>query len=152
MFFMVSKTKQKQGFTIVELMVTIGIVMILALLAIPHVWRVRVNSNESVAVSNITSLNSVLQLYYINNNIFPESLSMLTPPQANPGYIDQELASGSKSGYNLEYSYTDGSHFYINANPQSLGRTGNNYFYIDETGVVRSNSEEEAGVNDSPLR
>jgi len=152
MFVVFSKTKQKQGFTIVELMVAIGIVMMLALLVIPHVWRVRVNSNESAAVSNLTSLHGVLQLYYINNNSFPESLSALTPPQSNPGYIEAELVSGTKSGYNFTYSYTDGSHFHINANPLSSGRTGNQYFYVDETGVTRSNSEGEASANDTPLR
>lgn len=142
----------RRGFTIVELMVAVGIIMILALLVIPNVWRARVNSNESTAASNLISLNSALQLYYINNGSFPQNLAYLTPPQSNPGYIEEDLADGSKNGYDFDYSYIDGSHFSINAGPQSLGRTGNRYFYLDETGIVRVNSEGAADGDDPPLQ
>ncbi len=146
------KTESRKGFTIVELMVAVGIVMVLALLVIPNVWRARVNSNESAAVSNLRSLNGALQLYYINNNTFPRILNTLIAPNSDPAYIETELASGTKTGYTFSYVRTDASHFYINANPQSAGRTGNRYFYIDETGVVRSSQEGEAGEDDTPLQ
>ena len=55
-----------KSFTLVEIMIVVGIVMTLVLLVIPNVWRARVNSNESIAAASLRSLNSALQLYYIN--------------------------------------------------------------------------------------
>ena len=141
------------GFTLVEIMVVVGIIVVLATLAIPNVMRARINSNEAAAVANLRSLYNVLQLYYMSNdNEYPSVLSSLIPPSSNPGYIDPELANGSKLGYLYSYNYIDEDSFYINANPRSPGKTGKRYFYIDEIGVVLGDSGGPADGDDDPVR
>ncbi len=142
----------KKSFTLVELLVAVGILMILLLLVIPNVWRARINSNESVAVSSLKSLNSGLQMYYINNDEFSDSLSELIILASNPGYVGQELTDGSEAGYNLDYSYEDEDAFHINADPRREGRTGNRHFYLDETGQVHYSYDSQAGPSDPVLK
>ncbi len=142
----------KKSFTLVELLVAVGILMILLLLVIPNVWRARVNSNESVAISNLKSLNASLQMYYMNNDAFPDSLTDLIPPTSNPGYIDPELTDGSEAGYTLDYNRDSQDSFHINAAPRRPGRTGNRYFYIDDTGEVHYNDESQASTSDPTLK
>jgi type II secretory pathway pseudopilin PulG len=133
-------------------MVVVGIIMILALLVVPNVLRARIDSNEAAAIANLKSLYNVLQLYYMqNNNRYPQALTDLIPPNSNPGYIDSELANGSKLGYLYEYTYIDEDSFYINANPKSPGKTGNRYFYLDESGIIRQSLEGEADENSPPV-
>jgi type II secretory pathway pseudopilin PulG len=142
----------KRSFTLVELLVAVGILMILLLLVIPNVWRARVNSNESVAVSNLKSLNASLQMYYLNNDSFPDSLTDLIPPASNPGYIDPELTDGSEAGYNFSYTQDSQDSFHINAEPRRVGRTGNRYFYLADTGDIYYNDESSASSSDPILK
>jgi len=135
-----------------EIMVVMGIVITLVVLLVPSVLKARITSNEAAAIANLKSLYNVLQLYYMNNNNqYPEELTDLIPPNSNPGYIDSELAQGLKLGYLYDYTYVDEDSFYINADPKSPGKTGNRYFYLDESGIIRQSLEGEADENDPPV-
>jgi type II secretory pathway pseudopilin PulG len=148
-----SPKKSLSGFTLVEIMVVVGIIMILALLVAPNILRARIDSNEATAIAHLRSLYNVLQLYYMNNdNTYPQGLSSLIPPASDPAYIDPELANGYKAGYLYDYTYVDEDNFYINADPKSPGKTGNRYFYLDATGVIRQNSEGRASGDDEPVQ
>lgn len=143
---------KKKAFTLVELLIAIGILMMLVLLIVPNVWRARINSNESIAVSNLKSLNSALNLYYINNDQFPSGLTALIPPASNPGYISPELTDGQEAGYYLIYNYGDQDSFSVNANPRRPGRTGNRYFYLSDTGKIHYNQDGPASSSDPALQ
>jgi len=72
------------------------------------------------------------------------------------GLIDSALASGTKTGYRFVYSATADatgrySTYSVNANPTVPGTTGMNYYYSDQTGVIRQNSTRQASASDSPL-
>ncbi|MCF7916213.1 MAG: prepilin-type N-terminal cleavage/methylation domain-containing protein [Candidatus Omnitrophica bacterium] len=142
----------KKSFTLVELLVAVGILMILLLLVVPNVWRARINSNESVAVSNLKSLNSSLQMYYMNNDSFPDSLTDLIPPTSDPGYIDPELTDGTEAGYNFSYTQDSQDSFHITANPRRAGKTGKRYFYLDDSGDIHYNDEGPASSSDPILK
>ncbi|MCF7888202.1 MAG: prepilin-type N-terminal cleavage/methylation domain-containing protein [Candidatus Omnitrophica bacterium] len=143
---------ERKSFTLVELLVAVGILMILLLLVIPNVWRARINSNESVAVSNLKSLNSSLQMYYINNDSFPDSLTDLIPPASEPAYIDPELTDGVEAGYTFSYTQDSQDSFHIIANPRRAGKTGTRYFYLDDSGDVHYNNESQASSSDPVLK
>ena len=72
------------------------------------------------------------------------------------GSNDSALVS-SKSGYNFTYSAaaTDSNgkidSYSITATPIQAGTTGTNYYYTDQSGVIRQNSTAVAGSTDSPL-
>jgi hypothetical protein len=107
------------------------------------------DSNEFAAIANMRSLFNAIQMFYSNNqNGYPAVLADLNP-QDGPSYISKQLASGSKSGYVFKYSYVDKNTFYLNADPESPGKTGKRYFYIDQSGILRESSTGEAGANDS---
>lgn len=136
------------GFTLIELMVVAAIIAILAAVGIPNILRSRMASNEAAAMVGLKTISSASELYYNNNNTYPQGLSDLAEPQANPPYIDAALASGEKQGYKFVYASQDAQHFAANANPVSYGITGARFFYIDEAGVMRSNPSQEAGPDD----
>ena len=80
----------------------------------------------------------------------------IIPDQNNAGLIDENLASGVKSGYIFKYTplTTDAqgntATYSINADPQSPS-TGQRHFYTDQSCVIRSNVTGPAGPTDLPL-
>ncbi|MCF7871242.1 MAG: prepilin-type N-terminal cleavage/methylation domain-containing protein [Candidatus Omnitrophica bacterium] len=142
----------KKSFTLVELLVAVGILMILLLLVIPNLWRARVNSNESVAVSNLKSLNSSLQMYYLDNDSFPDNLTDLIFPASDPSYVNPELTDGTEAGYNFSYTQDSQDSFHITASPRRVGTTGKRYFYLDDSGDIHYNSESQASSSDPILK
>jgi prepilin-type N-terminal cleavage/methylation domain-containing protein len=142
-----------RALTLIEILVVITIISILATLIIPNILRSRINSNEIAAISNLNTLGKSVQQYYMSNSYkYPASLDDLTLPASDPPYITKEMASGSFSGYQYEYIRVDDDRFYIKAKPKTPGKTGTRYFYLDETGVIRQNTQQEATVNDQPVQ
>lgn len=143
--------KIKKGFSIVEIMVVLVIISVLTAIFIPRLLNSRLAANEAAALSALKAIYSAVKLYSENNNSYPESLEDLAEPNSSPGYIDAGLASGSRDGYDYNYSLAAADDFSVNANPSIPGKTGKRYFYIDETGTIRVNSEIEADSDDSAL-
>jgi len=142
--------KSGRGFTLIEIMVVVAIVMTLATLAISSVLRARHNANEMSAVASCRTIITAAQNYYANSypHTYPSSLSDLIPPISNPPYIDTVLATGTKQGYRFTYTYIGPESFTLNADPVSSRRTGTRHFYSDETGIIRANSTTQASADD----
>jgi len=134
----------KKGFTLIEIVTVIAILVILTGLAIPSILRSRNDANEGAAMANLKILSDACQLYRMNLNIYPQNLAAMASPVSSPPYIDQVLAGGRKQGYVFIYNRTNNG-FTLNANPEALGR----YYYIDETGVLRVNATQQAGAGDA---
>lgn len=137
----------KRGFTLIEIMIVVAIVMVLIMLAVPNFLRSRITTNEGAALANIRTVNNACQIYHVNNQSYPNALSTLSG--ANPAYIDSALGSGNKQGYNFNYVLVDADHYTLNANPSTTGLLKGRYFYTDETGIIRANSSNQAGPNDA---
>ncbi len=134
-----------KGFTLIEVMIILAVIMILAGISIPSMIRSNITSNEVTTISNLRALHTAFIIYYNDNGKqYPQSFSDMSP------YISPALVSGSRSGYLFVYQRIDEDTFTMNANPKRLGRTGTRYFYLDETGIIRHNSSGEASVNDPP--
>jgi prepilin-type N-terminal cleavage/methylation domain-containing protein len=144
--------KKGAGFTLVEIMIVVGIVAILISLAIPNILRSRVIANEGAALANLKAVNSACQLYHIDKDSYPSGLSDLVEPNSNPPYIDPTLAAGRKQGYEFIYNLGSQDHFTINANPLFSGLLKSRYFYTDESGVMRWRTDSEAGPDDEIVR
>lgn len=136
------------GFTLIEIMIIVAIVAIILAIAAPGVLRSRVIANETAALSNCRSINNACQLYHINKETYPDSLSALVEPASNPPYIDSALAAGRKQGYEYVYNMVDNDHFTLNANPTSTGFLRGRYFYMDEAGIIRAKIDGAAGPQD----
>ena len=138
------------GFTLVEIMIVVAIVMTLATLVVSSVLRARHNANEVAAVAACRTVVTACQNFYANAlpHTYPADLSDLIIPVSNPPYIDSVLASGTKQGYQFTYEFIDAESFKLNADPVVSGKTGTRHFFADESGIIKANPDREAGPAD----
>jgi prepilin-type N-terminal cleavage/methylation domain-containing protein len=155
--------KSSKGFSLIELLIVVAIILIIAAIAIPNLLRSRIAANQASAVGSLRTLNTAEITYSSTyNSGFSATLTYLQPGStANPtsttaGLIDSVLAAGSKSGYS--FTYTAGAadtagridNYSITAVPINSS-TGTNYYFTDQSGVIRQNSTTTAASTDSPL-
>jgi len=143
---------KNRGFTLVEIMLVVGLVVILLTLAMPSILRSRVVANESAAIANLKTVENACQLYHIAKQTYPTDLMDLAFPVSDPPYIDPVLAQGRKQGYLFVYSLADPDHFTLNANPTTTGLLKGRYFYVDESGAIKANPDSPAGPGDETVK
>jgi len=136
----------KRAFTLMEVMIVVAIVIVLISLAVPNILRSRVITNECAAIASLRTLDKACQTYHMDEQAYPDSL--LTLSAATPPYIDNTLGAGRKQGYEFIYESDDPDRFNIHANLLHGGLLRGKYFYLDESGIIRSNNNEEAGPDD----
>ena len=148
-------TSNRKGFSLIELLIVVAIILIIAGIAIPNLLRSKMVANEASAVGSLRTLNTSVVAYFITYNQFPTALSDLgpstTPSSSAADLIDSVLASTKKSGYTFTWAGNAGLSYSIVAAPTSAGVTGQRSFYTDQTGVIRVNSSGTAGSSSTPI-
>ncbi len=155
--------RSSKGFSLIELLIVVAIILIIAAIAIPNLLRSRIAANQASAVGSLRTLNTSEVTYSSTYNVgFTATLSYLGPTTSTvptstaAGLIDSVLAVGSKSGYSFTYSPgpTDSTgrinEYAFTAVPITTS-TGTNYYFTDQSGVIRQNSTTTAAVTDSPI-
>lgn len=135
-----------RGFTLIELMITVAIIAIIAAIAIPSLLHARMAANESSAISTSRTIVSVNEQYRVRFGQYASSLNDLYAE----GYIDSSVANPLKAGYTFGYTSTGGAYTF-NGNPSTPGQSGNRYFFVDPTGVIRFSSVGAATSADAAL-
>lgn len=157
--------KTQRGFSLIELLIVVAIILIIAAIAIPDFLHSRMAANQASAVESLRVINSAEVMYYSNyNQGYSSSLADLKAPTGGSiptpsaaGLIDNVLASGAKSGYTFIYvpnTPDPNGHFLgytLNANPTRPGNTGSVYYYTDQSYVIRFHNSRAATSTDTAL-
>ena len=136
--------KQK-GFSLIELLIVVAIILIIAAIAIPSFLRAKIAANQSSAVGSLRSLNTACIAYSTSYGQFPAALTNLGPitsggtaTSTSADLIDAVLSAGIKSGYTFIYSAgTSNQSYTLTAAPITQASTGQNMYFTDQSGVIR---------------
>jgi len=165
-------SKREKGFSLIELLIVVAIILIIAAIAIPNLIRARIAAYEASAVESIRAVNAAEMTYSSTyNDGFANSLVFLGGPAGaaatcnNAEIVDPVLSANNasiKSGYIFtagpgtvqvsaappgcgQKGYLDG--YTIISWPVNVGTTGQRSFCSDGSGVIQYNS---TGVQPAP--
>src|SRR5271155_897438 len=156
-------SRQSRGFSLIELLIVVAIILVIAAIAIPNFMRSRMAANEAATVQNMRNITTANVVYSSTYGAgYATTLFSLgpdpgngPPSPTNAGLIDEVLALGTRNGYS--YIYVPGAavgnmvdSFQLNGNPITYGVTGTRYFYTDDSGVIRQNLSSQATISDVP--
>ncbi len=158
--------RNQKGFSLVELLIVVTIILIIAAIAIPNFIRSRIAANQASAIESLRTITTAEVTYSSTyGQGFTLTLTVLAPPpngqsatSTAAGLLDDVLAAGYKSGYSFFYTPTDfnvsTNQYYgytVQANPSTYGQTGGMYYYCDQTGVIRGNPTTQAASTDTAV-
>jgi len=158
------RERKQTGFSLIELLIVIAIILIIAAIAIPNLLAGKMAANEASAVQSLRTIQSAQTAFATTYPSvgYAGSLASLsgtggaacTATSTQACLIDTVLGSGQKSGYNITLTgdgLSPSVYYTLNADPILRGSTGHRSFFTDYPGVIRYNETAPATVNDAPI-
>jgi prepilin-type N-terminal cleavage/methylation domain-containing protein len=150
---------REKGFSLIELLIVVAIILIIAAIAIPNLIRSKIAANESSAVATLRTLNTSSIAYSTSYGAYPPNLAALgpasSPSSTAADLIDSVLGRdpATKSGYTFVYvsSGSPVTSYTITATPITIGTSGQRGFFTNQTGVIRGDSSGAATSASTPI-
>ena len=164
--------RKQKGFSLIELLIVVAIILIIAAIAIPNLLRSRIAANEASAVGSLRTINTAEVTYASTYPAqgFATALSTLggtgtSSSSTSALLLDNVLGAAAPGGSTAPGNVKSGYSFYItaagaqpvptyasNANPVTVDQTGKRFFYSDASGVIRYNTTATATSTDASLQ
>jgi type IV pilus assembly protein PilA len=146
------------GFSLIELLIVVAIILIIAAIAIPNLLKARMSANEASAAENLRTITTAAVVYNSTwNNGFPPTFATFGGPGGNSStcdfaqLVDNTLvnAPNQKSGYQYAYTVSGPTaaiaptcsapgffQYVVSATPLTVGFSGNRSFCSDQPGII----------------
>lgn len=156
-----TKNRDDHGFSLIELLIVVAIILIIAAIAIPNLLRSRQSANQAAAVANVRTITTAAVSYWVTySNGYPPSLASLGGT-TNPAtckqaiLIDEVIATAPNQNNGYQYAYageqgnvanppagcTAGFNGYVvSAVPLVVGTTGLISYCSTEPGIIHYDS------------
>ena len=163
--------RKQQGFSLIELLIVVSIILIIAAIAIPGLMKARISANQASAVESMRTIMTANSAYQTSFGGYAPSIVALGGP--NPAacvagvsptstqfcFLDTTLAAATtaataKSGYVFTYAVAgaNSESYTLNADAAVQGQTGDNHYFADQTQVIRYNSSAPATASDTVIQ
>jgi len=141
--------ENQKGFTLIELVIVVTLILIIAAITIPSLTKSKINANEASAVGSLRAITQAEVSYQAGFGGFANSLANLggaEPCKSSAEtacLLDESLAGGVKSGYNFAAvggNPATEAHttFVAGAAPLVFDRTGQRLFCTTDKNVIRA--------------
>jgi type IV pilus assembly protein PilA len=151
---MSSNRKPRRGFSLIELLIVISIILIIITIAVPKFQRAQMTARETAAIQALRAIHTAEVEYQSQYGKYAASLTELGPPasgapsSASADLIGNDVANGEKQGYKFTVTGTAGGYI-ITAIPVSYGTSGSKTYFSDQTMTVHYNEGPEPATAQS---